>query len=93
MKMRPVEGGLEVKPGETVTLKPGGYHLMLLGLKAPLQQGKTVAATLKVDNGGTAQVEFPIGAIGAPAPGATAGGGQMMMQGSGMAPMAPMNKQ
>jgi periplasmic copper chaperone A len=94
MKMRPVEGGLEIKPGETVTLKPGGYHVMLAGLKAPLQQGKTLEATLKVDNGGTAQVEFPIAAIGAPAPGASAGG-NMMMQGTGMAPMnmAPMNKQ
>jgi periplasmic copper chaperone A len=86
MKMRPVVGGLAIKPGETVTFKPGGYHVMLVGLKAPLQQGKTVEATLKVDNGGTVQVEFPIAAIGAPAPGATAGGG-MQMQGPGMMPM------
>ena len=80
MKMRPVEGGLEIKPGETVTLKPGGFHVMLVDLKAPLQQGKTVEATLKIDDGGTVQVEFPVAAIGAPAPGATAGGG-MKMQG------------
>jgi len=81
MKMREVMGGLEIKPGETVTFKPGGYHLMLVDLKARLQQGKTVEATLKVDNGGTAQVAFPIAAIGAPAPGATASGGmQMQMQ-------------
>jgi periplasmic copper chaperone A len=86
MKMRPVVGGLAIKPGQTVTFKPGGYHVMLVGLKAPLQQGKTVEATLKVDNGGTVQVEFPIAAIGAPAPGATAGGG-MRMQGPGMTPM------
>jgi periplasmic copper chaperone A len=86
MKMREVEGGVEIKPGETVTFKPGGYHMMLVGLKAPLVQGKTVAATLKVDTGATAQVEFPIAAIGAPAPGATAGGG-MQMQGPGMMPM------
>ncbi len=86
MKMRPVIGGLAIKPGQTVTFKPGGYHVMLIGLKAPLQQGKTVEATLKVDNGGTVQVEFPIAAIGAPAPGATAGGG-MQMQGPGMMPM------
>jgi copper(I)-binding protein len=82
MKMREVEGGLNVKPGETITFKPGGYHLMLVDLKAPLQQGKSVDATLKVDNGGTAEVEFPIAAIGAPAPGASAGGG-MQMQSSG----------
>jgi periplasmic copper chaperone A len=40
MRMRPVEGGLEIKPGQTVTLKPGGFHMMLTGLKAPLHQGK-----------------------------------------------------
>ncbi len=72
MKMRPVEGGLRIKPGETVTLKPGGYHMMLVDLKAQLQQGKTVEATLKVDNGAKVQVEFPIAAIGAPAPGTAA---------------------
>lgn len=86
MKMREAEGGVEIKPGETVTFKPGGYHLMLVDLKTPLMQGKTVAATLKVETGATAQVEFPIAAIGAPAPGATAGGG-MQMQGPGMMPM------
>ena len=83
MKMREVEGGLQIKSGETVTFKPGSYHLMLVELKAPLQQGKSVEATLKVDTGATAQVEFPIAAIGAPAPGTEAGGGSMKMQGSG----------
>jgi periplasmic copper chaperone A len=86
MKMRPVQGGLEVKPGETVTLKPGGFHLMLVGLKGPLQAGKSLDATFKVDDGTTVQVEFPVAAIGAPAPGA-AQGGQMNMQGPGMMPM------
>jgi copper(I)-binding protein len=89
MKMRPVQGGLEVKPGETVTLKPGGFHIMLVGLKQPLQAGKLLDATFKVEGGDTVQVEFPIAAIGAPAPG-TAQGGQMNMQGPGM---MPMNKQ
>ncbi len=68
MRMRPVEGGLEVKPGQTVTLKPGGFHMMLTGLKAPLQEGKTLEATLQADGGGTAQVEFPIAPVGAPGP-------------------------
>jgi periplasmic copper chaperone A len=86
MKMREIKGGVEVKPGETVTFKPGGYHVMLVDLKAPLVRGKMVAATLQVDTGATAQVEFPIAAIGAPAPGATAGGG-MQMQGPGMMQM------
>ena len=84
MKMRPVEGGLEIKPGETVTLKPGGFHVMFVDLKHSLEPGQSVKATLKFDNAGTVDIEYPTAAIGAPAPGAAdAGGGMMNMQGSG----------
>jgi len=83
MKMRPVEGGLEIKPGETVTLKPGGLHVMLMDLKHPLQQSRDVKITLKFEHAGTVDVEYPIAAIGAAAPGAAAGGGTMMIQGGG----------
>jgi periplasmic copper chaperone A len=89
MKMRPLQGGLEVKPGETVTLKPGGFHVMLVRLKQPLQAGHSIDATFKVDSGTTVQVAFPVAAIGASAPG-MAPGGQMNMQGPGM---MQMNKQ
>jgi periplasmic copper chaperone A len=78
MKMRAVEGGLEIKPGETVMLKPGGFHIMFVDLKHPLEQGQTVKATLKFDKAGTLDVAYPIAAIGAPAPGADTGGGMMM---------------
>ena len=81
MKMRPVEGGLEIKPGETVTLKPGSNHLMLMNLKHPLEAGKAVEATLQFEKAGTVKVEFPILAMGAAPPGAAAGGGSMMMEG------------
>jgi copper(I)-binding protein len=81
MQMRPVEGGLEIKPGETVTLKPGGLHVMLVNLKHPLEQGSTVKTTLKFDSAGTVDVDYPIAAIGAAAPGVPAGGGTMQMQG------------
>jgi len=80
MKMRPVEGGLEIKPGETVTLKPASFHVMLINLTHPLEKDKTVKLTLKFEKAGTIDVEYPIAAIGAPAPGASAGGGNMMMQ-------------
>jgi len=83
MMMRPVEGGLEIKPGETVTFKPGILHVMLRNLKHPLEQGNTVKATLKFDSAGTVDVDYPIAAIGAAAPGIPAGGGTMMMQGHG----------
>jgi periplasmic copper chaperone A len=87
MKMRPVEGGLEIKPGETITLKPGSFHVMFVDLKHPLERGKTVEATLKFDNAGTVDVEYPVAAIGAPAPGAAAGGGMKMQDHGGMMQM------
>jgi periplasmic copper chaperone A len=84
MKMRPVESGLEIKPGETVTLKPSGAHLMLIRLKRPLEQGQTVTASLKFEYAGAIDVEYPVAAIGAVAPGAPASGGSMrMMEGHG----------
>jgi periplasmic copper chaperone A len=86
MKMRPVEGGLEIKPGQTVTLKPGGYHIMLEGLKAPLKAGDKLEATLAANDGTSVNVDFPVAAISAPAPGTSAGGG-MKMQGPGMMQM------
>jgi periplasmic copper chaperone A len=39
MRMRPVAGGLEIKPGQTVELKPSSFHLMIMNLKGPIQQG------------------------------------------------------
>jgi copper(I)-binding protein len=87
MKMRPVEGGLEIKPGETVTLKPGGHHLMFVDLKHPLEQGKAVEATLQFEKAGTIKVEFPVLALGVAAPGANAGGSMMMDHGGMMQQM------
>jgi hypothetical protein len=83
MKMRPVEDGLEIKPGETITLAPMGFHMMLATLKHPLEAGQTVKATLKFDKAGTVDVEYPVMAIGASAPGAAARGGSMKMQDHG----------
>jgi len=97
MKMRPVEGGLEIKPGETVTLAPGGLHIMFVDLKHPLETGRTVEAKLKFDHAGTVDVDYAITGIGAPAPGSAARsdhpGGTMMMQGSGGTMQMQMNKQ
>ncbi len=86
MKMRPVEAGLEIKPSESVTLKPGGFHIMLVDLKHPLEAGKTVEVTLQFEKAGAVKVELPVLAIGAPAPNADAGGsmGNTMQGGSMM---------
>jgi copper(I)-binding protein len=77
MKMRPTEGGVEIKPGETVTLMPSGVHVMFIDLKHALKQGDKVEATLQFDKAGSVKVIFPIAAIGATAPGEAAGGGGM----------------
>jgi hypothetical protein len=63
--MRPVQGGLEIKPGETVELKPGSYHLMLVGLKKPLSPGEHVNGTLIFEKAGSVSVEFDVRAMGA----------------------------
>jgi copper(I)-binding protein len=48
MRMREVPR-LELPPGRTVELKPGGYHMMLVGLKRPLKKGDLVPIRLKVE--------------------------------------------
>jgi len=65
MKMRPVEAGIEIKPGQTVELKPGGYHVMFVDLKKPFEQGDHIMATLKFEKAGDVSVDFTVEAIGA----------------------------
>ena len=62
MKMRQVDA-VEIATGQTVELKPGGYHLMLMGLKTPLKVGDQIPLTLKFEKAGevvvTIKVEEP----------------------------------
>jgi periplasmic copper chaperone A len=46
MKMRAVQGGLDLPAGKALELKPGGYHVMLMDLKAPLLKDSTITLTL-----------------------------------------------
>lgn len=64
MKMRPVAGGVEIKPGQTVEFKPGGYHLMFVGIDKPVEQGKRVKGTLQFEKAGKVDVEYAVEAIG-----------------------------
>jgi periplasmic copper chaperone A len=73
MKMREVKDGLEIKPGETVELKPGGYHVMFVDLKQPLKQGEDVSVTLKFAKAGTIEVKYPVEGMGAGGPAAVHG--------------------
>ena len=65
MRMRPLEGALEIKPGETVTLAPGGMHMMMMGLKGPFKQGERVPLTLVFEKAGKIDIEMVVVAMGA----------------------------
>lgn len=65
MRMREIEKGLEIPPGATVTLKPGGYHIMFMELKAPLAKDAKVPVTLVFEKAGSIDVELKVEAMGA----------------------------
>jgi copper(I)-binding protein len=65
MKMRELKDGLEIPAHGTVTLAPGGSHLMFTGLKQPLRKGEVAKATLSFDHAGSVAVEFPVEGVGA----------------------------
>jgi copper(I)-binding protein len=55
MRMREI-GSLELPAGKTVTLAPGGYHLMLMDLKSPLKAGDTIPIKLRFERAGEVEV-------------------------------------
>jgi hypothetical protein len=74
MKMRAVPG-LDLPAGKTVELKPGGYHVMLLDLKAPLAKGSSVPVTLVFQDAKGAETQLPLQLpVSTQAPGAAAAG-------------------
>lgn len=65
MKMRALGQGLEIKPGQTVEFKPGGYHVMFVNLAKQVEQGQRIKATLQFEKAGKVDVEFVAEGIGA----------------------------
>jgi copper(I)-binding protein len=63
--MRPVPGGLEIKPGQTVKLEPGGYHVMFMQLKEPLKHGEVLKGELTFEKAGSIEVKVEVEAMGA----------------------------
>jgi copper(I)-binding protein len=68
MKMREIAGGLEIKPGQKVQLKPGGIHVMFMDLNAPLKSGETLKGELRFEKAGTMEVEYKVAPVGARGP-------------------------
>jgi len=63
--MRPVKGGLSIPPGQSVTLAPGGYHLMMTELKGPLKKGDKLVVTLAFEKAGEVKATFDVQGVGA----------------------------
>ena len=64
MRMRPVTA-IEVPAQGAVQLRPGGLHVMLMGLNKPLTQGEQVPLTLTFERAGQVAVSLPVRAAGA----------------------------
>jgi copper(I)-binding protein len=60
MRMRLLAGGFVIPPGATLTLSPGGDHLMFEGLRRPFKLGERIPATLRFAHAGTITVEFVV---------------------------------
>ncbi len=67
MRMRELATGLELKPGQTVDLTPGTYHVMFVGLRQPLQAGEHVTVTLVFEHAGKIDIPYTVQPIGGPA--------------------------
>jgi periplasmic copper chaperone A len=64
-RMEPVNGAVEIGPKETLELKPGSLHAMLVDLQQGLKQGDVVKGTLVFERAGTVAIEYRVGGIGA----------------------------
>jgi periplasmic copper chaperone A len=71
MQMRPL-AGLDIPAGRPVTLKPGGEHIMLLGLNRPLQEGESFPLTLNFERAGPLSVTAAVQKLSATGPGTSA---------------------
>jgi copper(I)-binding protein len=65
MRMRPLPGGLEIKPGQTVELKPQSFHIMMTGLRQPIEKGKPFKGALVFEKAGAVDVDFAVEGVGA----------------------------
>ncbi len=68
MKMRQLKDGVELPAGESVTLEPGGMHLMFMGLNGAIKQADMVPVTLTFEKAGTITPELPAAGTAADAP-------------------------
>jgi len=87
MKMRQVDA-VPLPAGQAVTLSPGGYHIMLMDLKAPLVAGQSFPLTLTFEKAGTVETTVMVGGVGASGPAGSTTMDHMNMDHMNMGTMA-----
>ena len=60
MRMREVEGGFTINPPQPMVMRPGGHHIMLMGLHEPLIAGKVIDLRLKFESGKILDISVPV---------------------------------
>jgi copper(I)-binding protein len=68
MTMRPLDDGLAIPPDATVTLEPGGNHIMFIGLTAPFEEDQRIPVSLNFERAGKIETIFEVGSVGAKGP-------------------------
>lgn len=76
MRMRKITNGLEIKAQQVTEFRPGGLHLMLIGLKSPIKKGQTFPAQLQFAKAGRVDLTFTAAGIGAMQPPSSLGIGK-----------------
>lgn len=69
-------GAIKIGPGQSAVLKPGGLHIMLMGLKTPLEEGAAFPLTLTFEKAGPLDIRVQVHEPGTMAPGPDRGKGQ-----------------
>ena len=86
MSMHPATGGIEVPAGGSVTLAPGGFHIMFVTLKEALKEGEKMPVTLTFEKAGRLDTFLHILAVGASGPSGAPSGAMGTMKHDGEAP-------
>jgi hypothetical protein len=68
MKMRELPAGLVIPAGQSVELKPGSYHVMMMDLAQPVEQGAPIKGKLRFEKAGEVEVDYDVAKVGAAAP-------------------------
>ncbi len=68
MNMEKMHNGIEIPGNGEISLKPGGNHIMFMGLLQPFKVGEKIGAKLTFEKAGTISIDFSVNALGDKSP-------------------------